>query len=115
MVDRFEAWGQTPVGQTPAPSTRRGVLFGLASTVATTEPDNTAEFEAFAARFPERRTFTKDGIEQDLSFMPTVFDRLEPGLIAALVYRGWWLAGAALAQHQPGFAPLPPDATPPGG
>ena len=85
----------------------------MASTIATPGRDTTPEYDAFAARFPEHRTFTKDGVEQDLSFVPTVFDRLEPGLIAALVYRGWWLTGAALAQHQPGFAPLPPDATPP--
>jgi hypothetical protein len=53
------------------------------------------------------------GVEQDLSFVPTVFDRLEPDLVAALVYRGWWLTGAALAKHQPGFALLPPGVTPP--
>ena len=113
MVDRFEAWDRTPAGQLPAPAARRGVLFGLASTIAGSERTNTAEFEAFSARFPEHRTFKRDGVEQDLSFMPTVFDQLEPGLVAALVYRGWWLTGAALAQHQPGFATLPPDVIPP--
>ncbi len=113
MVDRFEAWERTPAGETPAPDARRGVLFGLASTIASAERATTAEFDAFAARFPEHRTFTKDGVEQDLSFVPTVFDRLEPGLVAALVYRGWWLTGASLAQYQPGFAPIPPDVTPP--
>ena len=86
---------------------------GLATTIASPERDTTAEFDAFSAQFPEHRTFTKDGVEQDLSFMPTVFDQLEPGLVAALVYRGWWLTGASLAQHQPGFAPLPPDVIPP--
>ena len=113
MVDRFEAWGRTPAGGQPSTEARRGVLFGLASTIATPERETTPEFDAFVARFPEHRTFTKDGVEQDLSFVPTVFDRLEPDLVAALVYRGWWLTGAALAQHQPGFAPLPPDVTPP--
>jgi NTE family protein len=113
MVDRFEAWGRTPVGETPAPETRRGVLFGLASTIASPARGATAEYDAFAARFPEHRTFTKDGVVNDLSFVPTVFDQLEPSLVAALVYRGWWLTGAALAQHQPGFADLPPAVTPP--
>jgi NTE family protein len=113
MVDRFEAWNRTPAGEQPPPQARRGVLFGLASTIATSESSTTAELAAFTARFPEHRTFTKGGVEHDLSFVPTVFDRLEPSLIAALVYRGWWLAGAALAQHQPGFAPLAPDVTPP--
>ena len=78
MVDRFEAWGRTPVGETPAPETRRGVLFGLASTIVTPAQGATAEYDAFAARFPEHRTFTKDGVVNDLSFVPTVFDQLEP-------------------------------------
>jgi NTE family protein len=94
----------------PAPGARRGVLFGLASSITGA---TTPEFDSFAAKFPEHRTFTKDGVEQDLSFVPTVFDRLEPGLVASLVYRGWWLTGASLAQHQPGFATLPPDVIPP--
>lgn len=113
MVDRFEAWGRTPAGEPPAPEARRGVLFGLASTVANPSRDTTPEYDAFAARFPEHRTFSDDGVDKDLSFVPTVFDRLERSLVAALVYRGWWLAGAALAQHQPGFAPVPPGVTPP--
>jgi NTE family protein len=113
MVDRFEAWDRTPEGQSPGPDARRGVLFGLASTIQGSERTTTAEFDAFLARFPEHRTFTKDGVDQDLSFVPTVFDRLEPDLVAALVYRGWWLTGASLAQHQPGFAPLPNDVVAP--
>jgi NTE family protein len=113
MVDRFEAWNRTAPGQPPAPGARRGVLFGLASTIPGSDHKTSAEFDAFAARFPEHRSFTKDGIDQDLSFVPTVFDRLEPRLIAALVYRGWWLAGASLAQHQPGFASILPDVSPP--
>jgi len=36
-----------------------------------------------------------------------VFDQLSADLVAALVYRGWWLTGASLALHQPDFAPLP--------
>jgi hypothetical protein len=89
------------------------VLFGLASKIGSTERSATDEFDAFTSRFPEHRTFTEDGVEQDLSFVPTVFDRLSPGLVASLVYRGWWLTGASLAQHQPGFAPLPPNVIPP--
>ncbi len=32
---------------------------------------------------------------------PTVFDRLDESLCRALVYRGWWLTGAALATYHP--------------
>ena len=88
-------------GQRPRREARRGVLFGLASTIAGPGRDTTAEFDAFAARFPEHRTFTTDGVEQDLSFVPTVFDRLEPGLIAALVYRG----GGSPALRSPSINP----------
>ena len=114
MVDRFEAWERTPVGETPAPETRRGVLFGLASTIVT--PARKAPPPSSTRSPPGSRNTApspKTASSSDLSFVPTVFDRLEPSLVAALVYRGWWLTGAALAQHQPGFADLPPDVTPP--
>jgi NTE family protein len=43
--------------------------------------------------FPEDPAF--DG--RHLALVPTVFDRLDPGLRRALAHRGWWLGGAALA------------------
>ncbi len=39
--------------------------------------------------------------------MPTTFDRYPPGLCRALVYRGWWLVGAALALPCDAFVPDP--------
>ena len=61
----------------------------------------TPELEAWVARHPEARTW--DG--EDLAFVPTVFDRLDEALCRRLVYRGWWLTGAAMAQYFPGMAP----------
>ena len=54
-------------------------------------------YEEFAAAFPERRSHAGT----DLSLMPTVFAKLERSLVEALVYRGWWLTGAMLAQCYP--------------
>lgn len=111
MVRRFEARRDTPPGEARPPDARRGVLFGLATDVD--DGPTTREFESFAATFPEHRTFTIDGVERDLAFVPTVFDQLNPELVAALVYRGWWLTGAAIALHQPDFAPPPLTVAPP--
>lgn len=112
MVDRFDADRRADQAGLPDPSGRRGVLFGLASDVrgGTRPPE---AFQRFAAAYPERRTYTRGGEEVDLAFMPTVFDRLDPGLASALVYRGWWLTGATLALFHPHLAPLPDGVTPP--
>ena len=112
MVARFQAWQATPSGAVPSPDARRGVLFGLATDIGAADRHDPV-FAEFLARFPEHRTFTDNGAERDLAFVPTVFDRLAADLVAALVYRGWWLTGAALALHQPDFAPLPPEAVAP--
>ena len=106
MVGRFLAWQATPPGAEPAPDARRGVLFGLATDIGDTDRRNPA-FADFVERFPEHRSFSDEGTERDLAFVPTVFDQLSADLVAALVYRGWWLTGASLALHQPDFAPLP--------
>jgi NTE family protein len=66
-------------------------------------------WEAFRSRYPELRTF--DG--KDLAFVPTVFNQLEPGLLQALVYRGWWLTGAVLAELHPDIQGLDGDVRPP--
>jgi NTE family protein len=44
--------------------------------------------------------------------VPTAFDRLDRCLCRLLVYRGWWLTGAALATFHPGLTP-DPAASPP--
>lgn len=107
MVDRFKAWERTPGGQTPPDGARRGVLFGLGTTIGSKRAPQ--EFLDFVQSHPEHRTHHG----KDLAFVPTVFDRLDPDLVERLVYRGWWLTGAALSRWHPGFATLPSGATPP--
>jgi NTE family protein len=104
MVDRFRAAEHNPVGQ-PLPSrARRGILVNLGSDLGSSEP-----VQAWRARFAEHRSW--DG--KDLAFVPTVLDKLEPQLCRALVYRGWWLTGAAFARYHPEVAPLPSGAEAP--
>ncbi len=111
MIQRFDAWRNTPPGEARPPDARRGVLFGLATDVD--DVPTTSQYDAFVAAFPEHRTFTVDGVEKDLAFVPTVFDQLTRDLVAALVYRGWWLTGATMALHQPDVAPLATAVTAP--
>jgi NTE family protein len=101
MVERFKAFEHTPAGQDPPANARQGVLFGLATTVGSKDGHRkmTDEFETFNSDHPEHRTFNG----KDLAFVPTVFDRLDPDLVDALIYRGWWLTGATLAQFHPGM------------
>jgi NTE family protein len=110
MVDRFEAFERAPDPSNAPPGARRGILFGLATTVGLSgRPAMTEAFETFARIHPEHRTHHG----QDLSLMPTVFDRLEKPLVDALVYRGWWLAGATLAQCFPELMPPAHALSPP--
>jgi NTE family protein len=64
--------------------------------------------QAWRNRYEEVRTWNG----RDLAFVPTVFDRLERRLCRQLIYRGWWLTGAALAKYHPGSFALPPNAPP---
>lgn len=111
MVERYSAWDETQPPDDQDEHARRGVLFGLASDVRPHHGHGTLShrFHEFARRFPDRRTF--DG--KDLAFVPTVFNRLDPALLRALVYRGWWLTGASLAELHPENAGLVPDTRPP--
>jgi NTE family protein len=99
MVDAFIRAKDVPAADPLPAGARRGVLVGL----GTDQPkrDHTPELEAWVARHPEARTW--DG--EDLAFVPTVFDRLDEVLCRRLVYRGWWLTGAAMAQYFPAMAP----------
>ena len=100
MVDRFEQEAHARrTGTTPPSSARRGVVFALASSFAAGHD----AFDAFTRRHPEHRTWQGE----DLAFVPTVFDRLDRRLCRALVYRGWWLTGAALTRHHHDQLPLP--------
>jgi NTE family protein len=107
IVRRFLAARGTPIDEPPPPGARRGLLFGLATTVKPDPP--TPEYKDFVSAFPEVRDH--DG--KDLAFYPTVFDQLTPQLVQRLVYRGWWLTGATMALYYPRLAPLPQGTVPP--
>lgn len=96
MVERFKAWEQTPPGQPRPAFARRGVLFGLATTV---------EAPPSWARGRPEFPFGEDGLA--MAGYKTTFDRIEAPMAAALIHRGWWLAGATLAAFHPDL--LPPD------
>lgn len=94
VVDRFRA------------DERRGVLVALATSFPPEESDG---LRAWRAAFAEERSW--DG--RDLALVPTVFDKLPAGLCRRLVYRGWWLMGAATAHYHPTMAPDPRALTAP--
>jgi NTE family protein len=93
MVERFKRGRAAPPGPLPE-GARRGVLFALATDFP--EP-GLARLPEWRARFPEHRSYRGE----NLALMPTVFNKLDERLCRALVYRGWWLAGAALATYHP--------------
>jgi NTE family protein len=84
---------------------RRGVLIAL----ATTFKDNPGELAAWRAAFEEARTWKGE----DLAYVPTAFDKFDEALCRRLVYRGWWLTGAAMAAYYPEMAPSPEALRPP--
>lgn len=97
LVARFQAWEAAARSGADAPEwARRGVLFGLASTVQASD-DWTAAHPV--APDPEQ-----------VAFLPTSFDRFPPEQCSALVRAGWWLAGATLATYHPDVLPGPPPA-----
>jgi NTE family protein len=107
MVDRFRRGAESGDGPLPQ-GARRGVLFGLATTFS--ERDRrVGSLDMWQQTFSEVRTF--DG--KELALVPTVFDRLEVGLCRALIYRGWWLAGACLARYFPDYLGDPSGWLPP--
>jgi NTE family protein len=94
MVERFQAWEQSPSEEKP-PWARRGVLFGLATTMK----------EGHAAEWRERRPEPSKDFIADLARTETSFNRFSPELCERLLYRGWWLAGATLSQYHPDVLP----------
>ena len=106
MVERFErALGLGPDAPLPE-GARRGVLVGLSTTFDDAAEGALADWQR---AFPPHRSWGG----RDLAFVPTVFDRLDVGLCRSLVYRGWWLVGAAIAAYHPGLAPRPATLHPP--
>jgi NTE family protein len=106
MVNRFQRGRGAPIEAQIPPGARNGVLVGLATDFPGAAPE---PLRAWRDRHPEHRTF--DG--KDLSLVPTVFNKLEEKLCRALVYRGWWLMGAALAVYYPDRLPDPATITAP--
>jgi NTE family protein len=92
MVSRFKRAGSVTDELCPEGS-RRGVLVALATDF--TEPRG--RIAEWRSAHPEVRTYGG----RDLALMPTVLDKLDERLCRALVYRGWWLMGAALATYYP--------------
>ncbi|MEU6378987.1 patatin-like phospholipase family protein [Streptomyces sp. NPDC046909] len=105
-VERFQRGHTVGPDEPLPPGARRGVLMAL----ATDFPDHgSGQLDKWRDSFPEHRTY--DG--RDLSLVPTVFDRLPEPLCRALVYRGWWLTGAALATYHPHRLPDVTSLNPP--
>ncbi|MEU7718692.1 patatin-like phospholipase family protein [Streptomyces tibetensis] len=98
VVERFErARAAGPDGEPPR-GARRGILVQLSTDFPA---DGPAALRRWRTAFPENPAH--DG--RHLALVPTVFDRLDPGLCRALVHRGWWLGGAALAAYHPELLP----------
>jgi NTE family protein len=103
MIERFKAAELARERGDAVPGWgRRGVWMALATEV----PGDRAA--AWGRRHPEHRVW--DG--RDLAFVPTVFDQLDVPLCRLLVYRGWWLVGATMAQYHPELVDLPAEAPP---
>ena len=88
MVERFRAWEDAHKrGEESPPWGRRGVLFGLTTTL---EPG--AEW---AAANPERPR------PDEVALVSTSFNRLPGDVCRRLAYAGWWLAGATITRYHP--------------
>lgn len=105
MVAAFQRADQLASGAEPAKGARRGALVALASVFR----DDRGALPAWRAAFEEARTW--EG--KDLAYVPTVFDKLDEALCRRIVYRGWWLTGAAMAAYHPDMAPPPEQLRPP--
>ena len=103
MVERFGRAALVPAGTALPEGARRGVLTGL----ATRFPDEPGRGDG---RLAEWRAAHAEIVEHDgshLATVPTVFDALDEPLCRALIHRGWWLTGAAIACYHPDGLPDP--------
>ena len=105
MVRSFRLGDGVPIGGELPKGARHGVLVGLATDL----DDPGGQLAEWRAAFPELRTWKGE----DLSQFPTVFDKLPGELCRRLVYRGWWLAGAAVARFYPDIGPPAGEIQPP--
>jgi NTE family protein len=86
-VARFRAYEQAVAeGKPPPEDARRGVLFGLASSV-----------EA-PAEWTTGRDEDRDSVQMIASYK-TSFDEFPRDICEKLIYRGWWLSGATLSAY----------------
>lgn len=86
LVERFRAWEDARrLGEEPPVWARRGVLFGLSTTFAHPNPE-----------WAETRD-PRDDLRIPLALVKTTFARFSPETCRGLVYRAWWLSGAALS------------------
>jgi NTE family protein len=100
LVDRFKAGQRGTPGSPLAEGARSGVLVQL----STSFPDaHASPLTNWRQRFPELRTWAGN----DLALVKTSFDRFPEGLCRNLIYRAWWLVGAAMTIYHPTRAPAP--------
>lgn len=94
MIERFKAWESTPSGESPPPFARRGVLFGLATTLEAPK------------RWAEGRPEFPHGEDRvQLAQFKTTFNKIDARVAEALIHRGWWLAGATMSAFQADLLP----------
>jgi len=81
---------------------RENCVFGLATTFDSNQAEHPDALRRWIETHPEHRDWIdENGTQLDLAFVPTVFNKLDANLCRKLVYRGWWLAGAALSANRP--------------
>jgi NTE family protein len=97
MVSAFKRSKDLPISSPLPDSARRGVLVNLGTTFG----QGSQSLDAWRSRFPEERTWRG----RDLALYPTVFDRIPRELCHRLIYRGWWLIGAAFSDYYPELVP----------
>lgn len=97
LVERFEQGRSVPPDTPLPPGARNGILIAL----GTNFPNRDGRLPEWRAKFDEIRSWNG----KDLAFVPTSFDQFPNELCRRLVYRGWWLAGAALAVYYPDLLP----------
>jgi NTE family protein len=107
LVERFQRGRSVSSGKPLPEGGRNGILVGLGTDFS----DSEGRLPEWRAQFKETRTW--DG--RDLALVSTSFDRFPEQLCRRLVYRGWWLTGAAIAAYYPQLLPDPADLTAPVG
>ena len=104
LVERFQEYEKAVKERRPPPSfARRGVLFNLATTISDNHDWDSRQPPPPASEIVR------------LAELKTSFSRFKRADCEALVYRGWWLTGAAMSKYHrdllpsdwPDWRPLP--------